>query len=104
MSITCAFMSSRPSSKTAKRPHGPPPMISASVLIGSLMRVRGASFASLIWDDRRECVAGAAPSLGLALGRAHHQAFELGGDLDLTGQARIRLHVVAEVEHVLLHR
>jgi hypothetical protein len=28
-------------------------------LIGSLMRVRGASFASLIWDDRRECVAGA---------------------------------------------
>src|SRR6266545_5627938 len=37
MSTTCAFMSSRPSSKTANRPHGPAPIISTSVLIASLM-------------------------------------------------------------------
>src|SRR5215813_4022295 len=40
MSITCAFMSSRPSSNTANSPHGPAPMISASVLIGSHVRFR----------------------------------------------------------------
>src|SRR5262249_46094947 len=43
-------------------------------------------------------------TLGLPLGRAHHQAVELRRHLDLAGQARVRLHVVAEVEHVLLHR
>src|ERR1700730_12991182 len=42
-------------------------------------------------------------TLGLPLGRAHHQAVELRRHLDLAGQARVRLHVVAEVEHVLLH-
>ena len=46
MSITCAFMSSRPSSNTANSPHGPAPMISTSVLIGSLIRFRGASLAA----------------------------------------------------------
>src|SRR5262245_31655991 len=44
------------------------------------------------------------PTLGLPLGCAHHQAVELGRHLDLAGQARVRLHIVAEVEHVLLHR
>src|SRR6202035_54792 len=35
MSIRWHFMSSRPSSNTANRPHGPAPMMSTSVLIGS---------------------------------------------------------------------
>src|ERR1700726_1639959 len=35
MSITWVFMSRSPSSKTANRPHGPAPMMSTSVLIGS---------------------------------------------------------------------
>src|SRR5262245_23293696 len=43
-------------------------------------------------------------TLGLPVGCAHHQAVELGRHLHLAGQARVRLHVVAEVEHVLLHR
>src|SRR3954462_529362 len=37
MSTRCAFMSNRPSSNTANRPHGPAPIISTSVLIASLM-------------------------------------------------------------------
>ena len=32
------------------------------------------------------------------------ETVELVGHLDLAGQPRVRLHVVAEVEHVLLHR
>src|SRR5215813_210109 len=119
MSITCAFMSSRPSSNTANSPHGPAPMINTSVLIGSLMCSRGDLIAAaLIWVMLRECVAAASSylssphilrnfkstTLGLPLGRAHHQAVELRRHLDLAGQARVRLHVVAEVEHVLLHR
>src|SRR5215468_976070 len=119
MSITCAFMSSRPSSNTANSPHGPAPMISTSVLIGSLMCSRGGLIAAaLIWVMLRECVAAASsyPSslhilrnfksttLGLPLGGAHHQAVELRRHFDLAGQARVRLHVVAEIEHVLLHR
>src|SRR5208337_12132 len=40
---------------------------------------------------------------GLTLGRAHDETVEGGSDLDLTGQPRVRLHVVAEVEHVLFH-
>src|SRR3954452_14661068 len=38
MSTRCAFMSSRPSSNTANSPQGPAPMMSTSVLIGSVMR------------------------------------------------------------------
>src|SRR5947207_547727 len=38
MSTRCDFMSSRPSSNTAKSPQGPAPMMSTSVLIGSLIR------------------------------------------------------------------
>src|SRR6516165_356996 len=41
--------------------------------------------------------------LGLLLGRAHHQPIELFGDLDLTREARIRPHVIAEIEHIFLH-
>src|SRR5690242_2339786 len=37
MSTRCAFISSRPNSKTANSPHGPAPMISTSVLIASLI-------------------------------------------------------------------
>src|SRR5262250_1430494 len=44
------------------------------------------------------------PSSRLPLRRAHHEPVELVGHLDLAGQARVRPYVVAEVEHVLLHR
>src|SRR5262249_28960977 len=81
MSTRCALMSSRPSSNTAKRPQGPAPMISASVLMVSVMRVASR----------------------LALGRAHDEPVQVGSDLDLAGQTRIGPHVIAEVEHVLLH-
>src|SRR5262245_58315408 len=125
MSVTCAFMSSRPSSNTANSPHGPAPMISTSVLIGSLIAFsrRLACGYVLIWVIGRRIGSGTAASapainvvfgfevprgahrtLGLPLGRAHHQAVELGRHLDLARQARVRLHVVAEIEHVLLHR
>src|ERR1700704_6523337 len=40
----------------------------------------------------------------LPLRHAHHQAVKLVRHLDLAGEPRVRLHVVAEVEHVLLHR
>src|SRR5262245_34052812 len=42
--------------------------------------------------------------LRLPLRHAHHQAVELLGHLDLAVEPRARPHVVAEVEHVLLHR
>src|SRR5262249_24283134 len=111
MTITCAFMSSRPSSNTANSPHGPAPMIRTSVLIGSLITFsrRLACGCVLIWVIVARMCSGAAArplvsTLGLPLGRAHHQAVELGRHLDLARQARVRLHVVAEVEHILLHR
>ena len=37
MSTRCAFMSSRPSSNTANKPIGPAPIMTTSVLIGSVM-------------------------------------------------------------------
>src|SRR5215471_10563659 len=117
MSITCAFMSSSPSSNIANSPHGPAPMISTSVLIGSVMRLQTA-------DDRRRTTDKAVgsmpghrnrhasyavhspmrasvvrPLLCLPLGGAHDEPVELRGHLDLTRQARIRPHVVAEIEH-----
>src|ERR1700754_3049600 len=36
--------------------------------------------------------------------RADHEAIEVVGHLDLTGQPRIRPHVEAEIQHVLFHR
>src|SRR6185295_12928277 len=42
--------------------------------------------------------------LSLPLGDAHHEAVERVRHLDLAGEARIRPHVVAEVQHVLFHR
>src|SRR5215470_226890 len=103
MSITCAFMSSKPSSNTANRPQGPAPMISTSVLIVSDMHCSRDSSDR----GRRTKVSAVRPrrcGSRLPFGRPHHQAVELGGHLDLAGQARIRPNVVAEVEHVLLHR
>src|SRR5262249_24810832 len=44
------------------------------------------------------------PFSRLPLGHSHDQALELVRHLDLTGQPRVRAHVVAEVEHVLFHR
>src|SRR5262245_34742449 len=98
MSTRCVFMSSRPSSNTAKSPHGPAPMISTSVLIGSLMRCRETSLVLLCRYGVASpmCSSRAGWRLRLPLGRAHHQPFELGGDLDLAGQARVRPHVESE--------
>src|ERR1700720_797013 len=48
------------------------------------------------WDARRGW-------LSLALGYPNHQPVDLRRHLDLPGQPRPRLHVVAEIEHVLLH-
>src|SRR5436190_21235687 len=84
MSIRCAFISSRPSSNTANSPHGPAPMITISVLIGSLMTRRLLS--------------------RLPFGRTDHEAVEFGRHFDLAGQPRIRAHVEAEIEHVFFHR
>src|SRR6516164_4341835 len=41
---------------------------------------------------------------GLTFRRANDKTLELGSDLDLAGQPRALLYVVAEVEHVLFHR
>src|SRR5262249_59283640 len=117
MSITCAFMSSRPSSNTANSPHGPAPMINTSVLIGSLMCSRGGLIAAaLIWVMLRECVAAASsyPSslhilrnfksttLGLPLGGATHTAVGLRRNLGLAGHARVRLHDLYALPHLTL--
>src|SRR5689334_5982824 len=59
MSTRCAFMSSRPSSKTANSPHGPAPIISTSVLIASLIWVL---FGSIL------------PAFGLRLSSQHGAA------------------------------
>src|SRR4051812_6656807 len=84
MSIRCAFMSSRPSSNTANNPHGPAPMITTSVLIGSLMMKRLLS--------------------RLPFGRPDDETVEFGRHLDLAGQPRVRPHIETEIEHVFFHR
>src|SRR4051812_27682360 len=81
MSITCALMSTRPSSNTANRPTGPAPTITASVLIIS------------------SGIAGSE----LLVGDADHEAVERIGDLDLTGEPALRPDIEGEIEHVLLH-
>src|SRR6266545_8142505 len=88
MSTRCSCMSSRPSSSTANSPIGPAPMMNASVLIDSVMR--------------RPLSARARSRL--ALRGAHHQPVEHLAHLDLAREARVRLHVEGEVEHVFLHR
>src|SRR5689334_8155120 len=82
MSTTCALMSSRPSSNTAKRPTGPAPTIRASVLITSF----GMNFRS-----------------ELLVGDADHEPFEILGHLDLAGEPALRPNVEGKIEHVLLH-
>src|SRR5690349_5410577 len=42
--------------------------------------------------------------LSLPFRNPHSEPVERIGDLDLAGEARIRPHVIAEVEHVLFHR
>src|SRR5215510_13025934 len=68
---------------------------------------RGHGAALCWWRDRRTLTA-PLPTLRkssrLPLRHAHHQAVELFGHLDLAREPRARPHVVAEVEHVLLHR
>src|ERR1700674_420431 len=39
----------------------------------------------------------------LPFGHPHDQSVDLRGHLDLAGEPRARLHVIAEIEHVLLH-
>src|SRR5580658_5990811 len=79
MSISWDLMSSRPSSNTANRPIGPAPMMTASVLMISVM-------------------VSALPG-----GGADHQAVERRRHLDLAGQAGGRPHLECEIEHVLFH-
>src|SRR3954451_8320277 len=98
MSTRCAFISSKPSSKTANRPIGPAPMMSTSVLMGSVMmryqtRCR----------ERRRKPAGDAAKSGLALGGFHHKAVEFVAHADLAGQTRFRTHFEGEIQHVLFH-
>src|ERR1700688_1292222 len=114
MLTRCAFMSSRPSSNTANRAIGPAPMMSTSVLIGSAMltlpdaqheRIRRAA-ASRLDPGEPAPTAGRnrRPCSRLPLRRPHHQAVEVLAHLDLAREARVRLHVEGEIEHVLLHR
>src|SRR5262249_22175284 len=80
--------------------------ISTSVLIGSLIRNASCEWRSANGGEGNPAYYSpfAVRHLRLPLGRAHHQPFELGGDLDLAGQARVRPHVVSDVGHVLLQR
>src|SRR5438874_1592544 len=85
MSTTWQLISRRPSSNTANSPHGPAPMMSASVEITS-------SFIPSL----RKC-------LELLFGNPHAQAVECVGDFDLAGQSARIPHVESEIEHVFLH-
>src|SRR5512145_1135748 len=94
MSTTCALMSTRPSSNTAKSPAGPPPMIRASVSMGA-----GVSAPSAVIK----------PSLArigseLLLGNTDDEPVQRRRHLDLTGEPAFWPHFEGEVEHVLLHR
>src|SRR5262245_3726000 len=83
MSTRCAFMSSRPSSNTANRPHGPAPMISTSVLMGAEPVVSNITLSS-----------------SLITRRTHDQTVQFFRHLDLARQPRIRPHVESRVELV----
>src|SRR5262249_60550279 len=91
MSTTWALMSTRPSSNTANRPAGPPPMIRASVSMGVRVSVPSAVIGTL------------ARLLKLLFGDTDDKAVQLLRHLDLAGQPALRAHLEGEVQHVLLH-
>src|ERR1700757_5095978 len=112
MSIRWHFISSKPSSNTANRPTGPAPIITTSVLIGSLISYPSPVRLSKIVGDG-DCLARPPPHgkgrqnegraaggwrfrLGLAARRRDHEPVEFLGDLDLARQARMRLHLEGE--------
>src|SRR5947209_14946915 len=86
MSTRWARISRRPSSNTAKRPIGPAPTINTSVSITSLIIIIPAETASALLGRRGD-----------------GEPVELGPNLDLAGEARARLHLISEVEHVFFH-
>src|SRR5512145_542174 len=98
MSTTCALMSTRPSSNTAKSPIGPPPIIRASVSMGAGPAVPSAAI-------KRSLVVLAICRSGseLLLGKTDDEAVQLGRHLDLAGQPARWTHVEGEIEHVLFH-
>src|SRR5580692_2341659 len=86
MSMRWALMSSRPSSNTAKSPIGPAPMMTASVLMMSLMKLFRMS-----------------RPLALTRRRRNDETVQRGGHFDLAGEARIGPDLEGEIKHVLLH-
>src|SRR6476660_9661218 len=77
-------MSRRPSSKTANRPHGPPPTMRASVEITSSV-ILHSGLSKLLF------------------GHVHAQAVKGIGYLDLAGQPAGFAHVEGKIEHILFH-
>src|SRR5688572_14774373 len=94
MSMTQHLMSTRPSSKTAKRPTGPAPMMTASVSIAPV---------SSPSDTPSSRAMPLLFSLELLGRHAQRQAIEFGCHLDLAGQPAFLAHIEGEIEHVLFH-
>src|SRR5690349_8763669 len=95
MSITCALMSTSPSSNTANSPTGPPPMMTTSVSVAPGPVPCTSMFIELSYRRLR-----ASELLG---GNAHDEPVELRLELDLAGEAALIADVKGEIEHVLLH-
>src|SRR5437764_1409298 len=99
MSTTCALISRRPSSKTAKRPQGPATITieSASIRLASSRVSRAGKGVEVMPSPHPR-------RLSELLGRhAYNEAVERVRNFDLAGETTAFPHVEREVEHILFH-